>query len=442
MPDVFITFGSEDEPTARRVAAVLEAHGWTTFWDHTLPPGGSWNEVIGARLDDSRCQLVLWSEDSINQIWVLEEARHGLKRGNLIAVYVDDIAPPPGFSGSATTGLVEWDDGRPAPGFQLVDGVAGLIGPPPGKSESAVESPEPPAAIPPEPPADAEPMVQVPAAAAERSDAPPVMDAPADAPPWVPATQDAPPRQAPEATPAPPRQPARPPAPPAESPARTRRRAGGGRTLRQPVPRARPEPGESHRPRRRIEEPELVVVPGGTWRLPDASAGASADVVRIVKSFAIGRFPVTFEEYDRFVMETGQHPPSDRGWGRSRRPVIDVLPEDALAFTRWLAKLTGKPYRLPTDTEWRYVAGVSGEIYQWSGTSNAAELGEDEWYWPSYGVMTHPVNALPPNDLGVYDLKGNVWEWVLPNEPGAAPHCLSMVRRLDFVGFRVACDPE
>ena len=70
-------------------------------------------------------------------------------------------------------------------------------------------------------------------------------------------------------------------------------------------------------------------------------------------------------------------------------------------------------------------------------------MGDDEWYWPKYGAMTHPVNALRPNDLGVYDLQGNVWEWVNEDSPDSAGAlCLSTDKRLDFIGFRVVCELE
>lgn len=105
--------------------------------------------------------------------------------------------------------------------------------------------------------------------------------------------------------------------------------------------------------------PEMVVIPGGTFVM-DSSPRAgdrqnnerSRHMVTIGYWFALGRNPVTFDGYDHFCAATNREKPKDHGWGRGKRPVINVSWDDAVAYCDWLAKETGNPYRLPSETEW------------------------------------------------------------------------------------------
>jgi len=133
--------------------------------------------------------------------------------------------------------------------------------------------------------------------------------------------------------------------------------------------------------------------------------------VRIARPFAIGRFPVTFEDYDRFVAATNRQPPADQGWGRGRRPVIKVSWDDAAAYCVWLTEQTGRTYRLPSEAEWEY-AGRAGTTTRWSCGDDKEELSDYAWFGGNSGGRTHPVGEKRPNPWGLHDIHGNVWEWV------------------------------
>ncbi|HHD73096.1 MAG TPA: hypothetical protein ENL02_04250, partial [Epsilonproteobacteria bacterium] len=134
--------------------------------------------------------------------------------------------------------------------------------------------------------------------------------------------------------------------------------------------------------------------------------------------FEIAPYLVTFEEYDLFCEDTDRIKPHDVGWGRGRRPVINVSWHDAKAYCDWLSDKTRETYRLPTEAEWEY-ACRAGTAEKWSFGDDEKELDKYAWYdknaydkgekHPDYG--THPVGTKDPNPWGLYDMHGNVWEW-------------------------------
>jgi hypothetical protein len=129
MSDIFISYASEDRDRAEVLAAALEARGWSVWWDRTIPPGKTFDEVIEEALDASSCVIVLWSQAAVASRWVRAEAGEGLKRGILIPVLIEDVELPLAFRQIHAAGLIDWQ-GEPAhPGFgQLVGAVSGLLG--------------------------------------------------------------------------------------------------------------------------------------------------------------------------------------------------------------------------------------------------------------------------------------------------------------------------
>lgn len=163
--------------------------------------------------------------------------------------------------------------------------------------------------------------------------------------------------------------------------------------------------------------PELVVVPAGRFTM---GAGGRyrrelpAHEVSIARPFAIGRYEVTFDEWQACVDAAAcARVPDDHRWGRGRRPVINVTFAEIGAYLDWLSETTGHRYRLPSEAEWDYAnrAGSTSQ-YWWGdkagdGHANCRDCGSR---WGSKG--TAPVGSFAPNPFGLHDTSGNVWEWV------------------------------
>ncbi|MCI5149721.1 MAG: formylglycine-generating enzyme family protein [Candidatus Electrothrix sp. MAN1_4] len=166
--------------------------------------------------------------------------------------------------------------------------------------------------------------------------------------------------------------------------------------------------------KRILRGPEMTMLPGGRFRMGDMQGDRSSDAWPVheveLDDFALSRYPVTFEEYDLYCRATAARRPIDNGWGRGRRPVVDVSWQDANNYCDWLSMMTGRPYRLPTEAEWEYACRAGTEAVYFFG-NNAKLLHEYAWYADNAGSITHPVGKKKPNGWGLYDLYGNVWEW-------------------------------
>jgi len=156
--------------------------------------------------------------------------------------------------------------------------------------------------------------------------------------------------------------------------------------------------------------PEMVLIPAGTFRMGDITGSGYSYEQPVhevsVESFAMGRYPVTFAEYDYFCEATNREKPEDRGWGRDNRPVINVSWYDAVAYTEWLSEQTGQQYRLPTEAEWEYAARAGTETDYWWGN----DIDKTKANYDNLG-QTSPVGDYEANPFGLYDTVGNVWEW-------------------------------
>lgn len=157
----------------------------------------------------------------------------------------------------------------------------------------------------------------------------------------------------------------------------------------------------------------MVAIAGRQFKI-DVSKGLKNELITpTLDTFALGRYEVTFAEYVQFVNTTGRRLPHDAGWGRDNRPVMNVSWHDAIAYTEWLSKQTGKHYRLPTESEWKFAAWAGIETaYWWGDDIGYARANCDGCGGEWGGNMTAPVGSFEPNHFGLYDTAGNVWEWV------------------------------
>ena len=156
---------------------------------------------------------------------------------------------------------------------------------------------------------------------------------------------------------------------------------------------------------------KMIAVEGGTFTMGATSEqqnpGSDEKPTHTVtlSDYYIGETEVTQELWAAVM---GSNPSNFTG--NMQRPVEKVSWEDCQTFIRKLNQLTGANFRLPTEAEWEFAArgGRSSRGYQYSGSNN---LGDVAWYWNNASETTHPVKTKSPNELGIYDMSGNVWEW-------------------------------
>jgi formylglycine-generating enzyme required for sulfatase activity len=156
--------------------------------------------------------------------------------------------------------------------------------------------------------------------------------------------------------------------------------------------------------------PELISVPAGSFQF------AGQLNVSIKRPFAVGKTEVTFAQWDACVADRGcDYRPDDNGWGRGDRPVMFVSWDDALQYTQWLSRKTGRHFRLPTETEWEYLAraGTTTRYYWGADGANICQYASVVSGSEACGeVRPGVVGTRNPNAWGLYDTAGSVWEWV------------------------------
>ncbi len=172
---------------------------------------------------------------------------------------------------------------------------------------------------------------------------------------------------------------------------------------------------------------DMVQIPSGKFLMGDSLGVGENDEqpVRevLVGAFSISKFEVTYEQYDLYTRQTKQ-PLIKARWGRGKQPVVNVSWHDAQAFVAWVSRETGINFRLPSEAEWEYAARA-GSLDNYSFGNDATKLCEfgnvadrsTTIGWRNRNcndghATTSPVGSFKPNDYGLYDMHGNVWEWL------------------------------
>ncbi len=183
-----------------------------------------------------------------------------------------------------------------------------------------------------------------------------------------------------------------------------------------PTPPALPPPHPAPLPPKSVPllVPEMVRIPPGRFLM--GSHGWAADAmgterpqheVRINYAFELGKYAVTFAEWDAALAAGANlHNPMERGYGRGRRPIMNVSWEDAQTYIAWLNSKTAGGYRLPSEAEWEYACRAGSTTAYSTGnriTKNQACVMSE---------APAPVGSHPANAFGLHDMHGNVWEWV------------------------------
>lgn len=166
-------------------------------------------------------------------------------------------------------------------------------------------------------------------------------------------------------------------------------------------------------------EPDMVPIPAGTFIIgcdperDNVSGGCSNDekpTRRVnISAFQMAKTEVTFEQWDACTAAGVCIKADDKGWGRVKRPVINVSWNDVQVYLKWLSQQTGKRYQLPTEAQWEYAARANrNTVYPWGNTINCNNAN----YFQCKTDRTKPVGTYSENDFGLHDTSGNVWEWV------------------------------
>jgi formylglycine-generating enzyme required for sulfatase activity len=163
--------------------------------------------------------------------------------------------------------------------------------------------------------------------------------------------------------------------------------------------------------------PDLIQVDGGTFTMGSEEIRNPQDTVAAplhqvtVKSFKIAKTETTVAQWKSYCTSTSTRMPVEPAWGWiDNHPIINVSWDEAVAYCQWLSKQTGKKYRLPTEAEWEYAArgGNKSKGFLFAGGQSVYKYG---WFEENSSSTTQPVAQKRPNELGIYDMSGNAWEW-------------------------------
>lgn len=497
MADVFISYKSERRPAAQHLADIIEAHGFSVWFDYDLVPGKNFGRRIEEELRASKAAVVLWCSMSVTSEWVQDEADLAKKLGRFVPARMESCEPPLGFRRDDFVDISAWDgDPRSALLDRLFDRLETLVGRPAAISRKRIvelhtgwatmgrptlaqfalgtsrviaeadrrmPSSEPPAPTAPQPSAapqqtaaPIEPATSKPEpthdyvfwksewdAHKSGTDLVPLRAIADHAPPYF-ASQAQIRIAEIEAE----RQAARilQRAPIAELQAKLKAAEESvAKRVSEHVTARLKEAGERGRTEAEARAEGRIKIDasifhGDTeaaragWLKPgagktewfkDLDIGPEMVVVPGDPPFAIGRFTITFAEWDaaqahplwRKITSHAPYHALDEGWGRGKQPVINVSWDDANLYCAFLSAVTGKIYRLPDMAEWGTACLTNTDFDFWWGNrifTDQANFngGRKNGLREKYRRRTVPVDCFQPNEWGLYQVHGNVAEWM------------------------------
>lgn len=378
MSDIFISYSRHDQEWVGKFAKALEDAGYSIWWDTRLLAGDEFHDVIPAALEEAGCVIVVWSKVSVTRKWVRAEASRAHDKEVLIPIQIESVQIPMPFNLLQAENMQQWNGKRTHPTFQrLLTSIDRYC-------RTTAESPN----SPPPPPIKTESPrwfrwagLAVLAIGLGTSIA--IFSNP-QSPVVTPANEN----NTPKTTPAQPTQ---------ETPTATKRLQLAA-TPSEATPQSHSTSAISAPSAPLPFEPMVVDIPAGRFTMgcvegrDDVDGGCDDNEkpphTVSLPAFKIGKYEVTFAEWDACEQAKACPHAEDAGWGRGKLPVINVSWNDITQkYIPWLNQQTGKRYRLPTEAEWEYAARAE----------------------PSYGTATVGSRA---NRWGLHDTEGNVHEWV------------------------------
>ena len=354
MADIFISYSNEDRERAGRLASVLESCGWSVWWDRKIIAGQAFDEAIERELEAAKCVIVLWSQDSIGSEWVKTEAAVAAERGVLVPALIDRVKLPLEFRRRQTADLVGWDGNTGHEGFEaLRGGVAAKVAPSKNGAPCLPVGRQAPG-----------PRRKLPWAWAAAAAIAVALGAAlywgliaADRKPTV---IDA-------------------------------KSAGDLADL--------------------VAGMEFVLIPAGSFTMGSTIGRESEKPphqVNIPQSLYLQTTEVSQGQWKRVM---GDNPSSFAECGDDC-PVENVSWDDVKDFIKKLNVMeSSDKYRLPTEAEWEYACRAE-KTTEFSFGNDGSKLDEYAWYEVNSEEATHKVATKKPNPWGMYDMHGNIWEWV------------------------------
>ena len=467
MSDIFLSYSSKDRERIRPLEKALEAQGWTVFWDREIPVGKSWRSFIGQEIQNCLSIVVVWTQNSVESEWVIEEAEEGKSRGILFPVNLDNIKPPFGFGSIQSADLTDWNEDNNQQnkhkGYRLLINELGNHIGTIKKQQQEKEKLE------------AEKNRIIKKEQQERREA-------AEQARLEKERQELKRIKAEQVRLEKEQQKKR----QAETKKQHQQAVASEMLTKEKIPDPEPtikgkilkvalpvlllgglggvffyqnQQQDNVNPsnksettkselkngltqqtdnqfkqvthKTRIELPNkltLLALPKGEFIMGDESSTRKSEKPAhkvTIRPFWMGETEITFNQYDAYTKEKGLKLADDEGWGRDNRPVINVSWNDTQGYLKWLNKkyakqLNGLKCRLPTEAEWEYAARAGTKTQYYWGDEPSHDYanygkeeccsglakGKDQW------KNTAPVASFPPNKFGLYDMSGNVDEWV------------------------------